>query len=90
LAILASGFLIKILILEIFNGFTRDVHRFKEQAGIVAYNQEEAIRTFTKLLPKKADRIEAFEIANSIATADMELDQKEQDLLAEIQGTFKF
>jgi tellurite resistance protein len=62
---------------------------FKEQAGIVAYNQEEAIRTLTKLLPKKADRSEAFEIANSIATADMELDQKEQDLLAEIQRIFK-
>jgi tellurite resistance protein len=61
----------------------------KEQAGLVAYNQKEAIRTLTKLLPRKADRIEAFEIANSIATADMELDQKEQDLLAEIQHTFK-
>jgi tellurite resistance protein len=62
---------------------------FKEQAGIVAYKQKEAIRTLTQLLPKKADRVEAFEIANSIATADMELDQKEQDLLTEIQRTLK-
>jgi hypothetical protein len=40
-------------------------------------------------LPQKADRIEAFEIANSIATADMEIDQKEKDLLAAIQRTLK-
>jgi tellurite resistance protein len=60
---------------------------FKEQAGIIAYNQEEAIRTLTTPLPRKADRIEAFEIANSIATADMELDLKEQELLAEIKRT---
>ena len=51
---------------------------FKEPAGIVAYNQEKDNRTLTSLLPRKADRIEAFEIANSIATADEELDQKEQ------------
>lgn len=61
----------------------------KEQAGIVAYDRAEALRTLSSLLPQKADRIEAFEIANSIATADMELDQKEKDLLADIQRTLK-
>jgi tellurite resistance protein len=61
----------------------------KEQAGIVAYDKGEAVRSLSALLPQKSDRIEAFEIANSVATADMELDQKEKDLLAEIQRTLK-
>jgi tellurite resistance protein len=61
----------------------------KEQAGIVAYDKGEAVRSLSALLPQKSDRIEAFEIANSVATADMELDQKEKDLLSEIQRTLK-
>lgn len=61
----------------------------KEQAGLVGHDRAEAIRTLTKLLPNKADRIEAFEIANSIATADMEVDEKEKALLADIQQALK-
>ena len=44
-----------------------------------------AIRTLTYLLPEKEDRIEAFEIANSIATADMELDKAEIAVLNKIK-----
>jgi pimeloyl-ACP methyl ester carboxylesterase len=61
----------------------------KEQAAFLAHDQDEAIKSLIKLLPRKDDRLEAFEIANSIATADMELDPKEEALLDKIKKTLK-
>ena len=61
----------------------------KEQAGIVAYDRESAIKTLPKLLPKKADRIEVFEIANSVATANLSIDEDEQAMLDHIKEVLK-
>jgi pimeloyl-ACP methyl ester carboxylesterase len=61
----------------------------KDQAAFLSYDQDEAIKSLIKLLPRKDDRIEAFEIANSIATADMKLDSAEEALLDNIKKTLK-
>lgn len=57
----------------------------KEQAAIVGYDTEEALKALPVLLPKKADRIEAFDIAQNIAGADDKIDKREQELLDKIQ-----
>ena len=64
-------------------------HIIKEQTALLAYDQDEAIKSLIKLLPRKNDRLAAFEIANSIATADMELDPDEKMLLDKIKKTLK-
>lgn len=57
----------------------------KEQAAIVGYDLDEALKALPKLLPKKVERVEAFEIANSIAGADLEIHEKEQEVLDKIK-----
>ena len=44
-----------------------------------------ALKTLIELLPNKDDRIEAFEIANSIATADLIVDELEENMLDRIK-----
>ena len=61
----------------------------KEQAAFLAYDQDEAIKSMIKLLPGKDEREAAFEIANSIATADMELDVAEEELLDKIKKSLR-
>lgn len=61
----------------------------KEQAAIVVHDRDKAINTLIKLLPRKESRLEAFEIANSIATADFHLDQAEKDILEKIRNVLK-
>jgi len=57
---------------------------FKVQAAIVEYDLEEAINTLPELLPSQAEREDAFEIANAIAMADLNIDENEQKLLDRI------
>jgi tellurite resistance protein len=57
----------------------------KQQSAVLEKDPALALKTLTALLPEKDDRIEAFEIANSIASADLELDAPEQELLSEIK-----
>lgn len=61
----------------------------KEQASIVEHDLEEAIASLPKILKTEKDRAEAYEIAASIAGADMKIDQEEQDLLDKIQKVLK-
>jgi tellurite resistance protein len=61
----------------------------KEQAAIVERDKQKAINTLPKLLLRKSDRKEAFEIANSIANSDMKINQREQGLLDQIQTVLK-
>jgi len=56
----------------------------KEQAAYLRHDFEMALEALTTLLPTSDDRIEAVEIANSIATADMDLDSAEQAVLGKI------
>lgn len=58
----------------------------KQQAAVLEKDPALALKTLTRLLPGTDDRIEALEIAESIASADLELDAPEQKLLAEIRG----
>lgn len=65
---------------------TSEIKRLvKEQAAIVGYDSEEALKALPVLLPKKSDRIEVMEIANSIATADYEFDDSEKEVIEKIQ-----
>jgi tellurite resistance protein len=61
----------------------------KEQAAIVEYDKDAAIDTLPKLLRLKADRAKAFDIANSIATADKKIDKREDELLDRIKSVLK-
>jgi tellurite resistance protein len=61
----------------------------KEQAAIVEYDKDAAIDTLPKLLRLKADRAKAFDIANSIATADKKIDKREEELLDRIKSVLK-
>lgn len=63
----------------------RFIQTVKEQARILELGKKKAIMALDNLLPTADDRIEAFEIAQSIAWADMELDAREKKLLAYIQ-----
>ncbi|MDM8522502.1 DUF3141 domain-containing protein [Desulfococcaceae bacterium HSG8] len=58
----------------------------KEQSRMLDIDEERAINALPKLLPTPDDRIEAFEIANSIATADLDLVSEEEALLERIKG----
>ncbi len=57
----------------------------KEQSAVLDKDPELALKTLVALLPEKNDRVEAFEIAGSIAAADLELDAPEQKILSEIK-----
>lgn len=61
----------------------------KEQSAIIEKDLDMALKTLITLIPEKADREEAFEIANSVATADMKLDADESRLLESIKGILK-
>jgi hypothetical protein len=62
---------------------------FKLQSAIVEYDMEEAISTLPKLLPSESERIEAFEIANAIAMADLIIHENEQKLLDRIRAALE-
>lgn len=65
---------------------TSEIKRLvKEQAAIVAYDHKEAMKALPLLLPKKTDRQEVLEIANSIATADFNLEESEMEVLDRLQ-----
>jgi tellurite resistance protein len=56
----------------------------KEQAALVSYDLDEAINTLPKLITKKVERQEALEVAHAIAAADLEIDEKEKEVLDKI------
>jgi tellurite resistance protein len=58
----------------------------KEQAALVEHDLHQAIDALPALLPKKSDREEVFEIANSIAAANLQIDKQEQQLLDRIKA----
>ena len=57
----------------------------KEQAAVLEKDPALALETLITLLPEQADRVEAFEIANSIASVDLEIDVPEQKVLSDIK-----
>lgn len=57
----------------------------KTQALFLRRDEEMALGTLIHLLPNKEDRVEAFEIANSIATADLDLDSFEEEMLGKLK-----
>ena len=57
--------------------------------GHCCLRQGAGISTLIHLLPGKAKRQEAFEIANSIATADLHVDEQKQELLDTIRKVLK-
>ena len=57
----------------------------KQQAAVLEKDPALALKTLATLLPGADDRIEALEIADSIASADLEMDAPEQKILAEIR-----
>jgi hypothetical protein len=61
----------------------------KEQSAILEKDMDMALKTLVTLIPEKTDREEAFEIANSVATADMVLDDDESRLLESIKDILK-
>ncbi len=56
----------------------------KEQARVLELNEKLALEGLAQLLPTRKDRIEAFTIAKQIASADEELDKREQAMLDRI------
>lgn len=56
----------------------------KQQSAIVAHDREEAINTLIDLLPLKSDRQKAYDAAHAIASADMQISDKEKQLLEKI------
>jgi hypothetical protein len=61
----------------------------KQQAAFLEKDLTLALETLADLLPGEADRIEAFEIANSIATADWDLEDTEAEMLKRISMILK-
>ena len=57
----------------------------KRQAALLAYDRDLALNTLADLLPEPDNRTVALEIAGSIATADLELDDDEQAILERIE-----
>ncbi len=57
----------------------------KEQARVLELNQKLALEGLAKLLPAPEDRIEAFTIAEQIASADEKLDKRERAMLNRIR-----
>ncbi len=58
----------------------------KEQAAYLNRDLDMALETLADLLPNQEERIEAFEIANSIATSDLELEAAEEKVLQRIKA----
>jgi tellurite resistance protein len=61
----------------------------KQQAAIIDHDKERALKALPRLLSRKASRQKAFEIANSVAQADFEIDQQEQEILEQIKSILK-
>lgn len=61
----------------------------KQQAMFINKDLNLALATLIHLLPNKDDRIEAFEIANSIANADLVLDEQEEAMLEKIKNALR-
>lgn len=61
----------------------------KEQAAMVDYDKDAAITTLTHLLPGKAERINAYDVANGIARADRVVDAREEIILERIRTTLE-
>jgi tellurite resistance protein len=59
----------------------------KEQAAIVTYDYEAAIATLPKLLKSKKERVEAYEIATQIASADLCRSEDEKAILLQLKKT---
>lgn len=67
-----------------------EIKRFvKEQAGIVSYDEQAAIDTLPKILRKKVERKDAYDIAQQIAFADGSNDEREREMLKRIQQALK-
>ncbi len=58
----------------------------KKQAAYLNRDRDLALETLVDLLPNQEERIEAFEIANSIATSDLVLEQAEEKVLQRIKA----
>jgi len=58
----------------------------KEQAAYLNRDLDMALETLAELMPNQEERIEAFEIANSIATSDLELEATEEKVLQRIKA----
>ncbi len=61
----------------------------KQQAMFLSKDEDLALETLLHLLPNKDDRIEAYEIANTIATGDLVLDEQEEVLLERIKRALR-
>lgn len=61
----------------------------KEQAAIVTYDPDAAITTLPKLLKSKKERIEAYEIATQITSADLIDSEDEKAILEKLKKTLK-
>ncbi|MDJ0622806.1 MAG: DUF3141 domain-containing protein [Desulfocapsaceae bacterium] len=61
----------------------------KEQAAIVTYDKEAALSSLPKLLRKKQDRLEAYNIATQIASADLLTNSEEQAILEKLKDVLK-
>ena len=61
----------------------------KEQAAIVTYDREAAFSTLPKLLRKKQDRLEAYNIATQIASADLLTSSEEHVILDRLKTVLK-
>ncbi len=67
-----------------------DIKRYvKEQAAIVRYDADAAIESLPKLLRKKAERQDAYAIAEEIAYADQNEDYRELEVLKDIKKALK-
>lgn len=63
--------------------------KVKEQAALVEYDRDAAIKAVAGLLPTKAQRQKVFAAALEIANADFQIDAKEQELLDQIKTVLK-
>lgn len=61
----------------------------KHQAMLIHTDKDMAIETLTHLLPTHDDRVEALEIATSIAAGDLDIDEKEKMLLDRLKEVLK-
>ena len=57
----------------------------KQQAYFLRRDEETALSSLACLIPEKKDRLDAFEIVISVATADSYLDEEERAMLLRIQ-----
>jgi len=61
----------------------------RQQIAILEHDLDAALESLTGLLPTKDDRLEALEIANSIATSDLILEETEEAILQRIKDSLQ-